>query len=265
MSSGATLVYTLVNGESISSVARKLNLDANELARSNSLPVHFSPPQVSAMITVPGISLPSSGVYYNVNSNEHLYSIGFRFLASPNLIAGINPVIINQNLVYIDQKILVPAFVHTVENNETLIDISNLTGIPLTYLARVNEDRPSFTYESLPKGFDVLIPLPSSQGTVITNPVPGTRIDDDVSRTRVQGFASEFEGSFLYRVLDDDNHVLMEGSDSAPWIGDTFFGEFDFPLELHIPPSTPRGKILIFAYNEGNGSLIDLVETRIYF
>ncbi|WNS44292.1 Gmad2 immunoglobulin-like domain-containing protein [Paenibacillus sp. MMS20-IR301] len=253
------------NAENLSAIAVKFNVNIDELARSNALPANYSPEESPVMLTIPGLSLEIPGVYYNVNSNEHLYSIGFRFLASPNLIAGINPSILNANRVYIGQKLRVPAFIHTAGINDTLTDIANLRGIPFTYLARINEDRPGFTYEQLPEGFDVLIPLPSSKGTLITQPVPGTRIGDDVSLTRIQGVASEFEGNFLYRVLDEDNHVLMEGAGTAPWTGNTTFGAFDFPLDLTSPPTTPRGKILIFAYNESSGSLIDLAETRIYF
>lgn len=261
MSFATTFIYTMMNNENVNSVARNFNIGVEEILNSNAITDNYSPVR-KAILTIPNINSYSSNVYYNVSSGDHLYGISYRFLSSPELIAGINPTITNANLIYVNQKITVPAFIHTIQNNESLLEISNLSGISMTGLARANADRPSFSYNSLPNGFDLVIPFHSSTRTVITNPVPGSKIDNN---SLLQGYASEFEGSFLYRVIDDNNQVLLEGSGAAPWDAGTYYGSFSVPLQLSRKPSAPKGRILILAYDEESGHLIDLVDTQIFF
>ncbi len=258
------VVYTVQPGDTIYSIAARFSSAVDAIRRANAL----YPPVTDPNLIYPGwtLAVPAPAIQpyrtiYIVAPGDSLYSIAQRFGAHADLLAGVNR-IQDPNRIYAGQAQWVPAFVYEVAPGDTLLRISQHVGIPISRILAANVGRPCFSVDLIYPGFRLLVPLPSSRNIVVIRPLPGDMIR---SGQRVEGFARVFEANVLMQIRDDNNVVVSNERYTTALQGAPSYGYFSATLPFDRRPTSRGGELWVYARSARDGSIIDLVEVRIYF
>ncbi|OLO39390.1 hypothetical protein BTR23_10160 [Alkalihalophilus pseudofirmus] len=258
------VVYTIQPGDTLFSIAARLGSTVSEIIRTNIPDPHITDPG----LIYPGwtlvIPVPTEHPYrtiYMIKPQDTLYRIAQQFSAHIDLVAGVNR-LQNPNLIYVGQPLWVPAFVYEIEAGDTLSSISRRFQIPIANILAANDGRPGFSLDLIYVGFRLLLPLPSSRNIVTIRPLPGDIIQ---SGERVEGFARVFEANVLMQIRDNNNVIVSNERFTTALEGPPAYGYFSGTIPFDQPPTTRGGEIWVYSRSAVDGSIIDLVQTRIYF
>ncbi|MFC7063751.1 LysM peptidoglycan-binding domain-containing protein [Halobacillus seohaensis] len=257
------LIYTVQPGDTLYSIANKLGSTIPLIEQSNAL----YPP-----ITDPGLIYPGQVLIVSklgghqvkqiVAPGDSLYRYAQRYSTNPDSLQGINPQLGDPTFVYVNQALLVPAFVYEVAQRDTLTKIANRFGLSLTALLEANRERPGLSPDVIYPGFRLIIPLPSSANIVVFRPLPSTTLREG---QRLRGFARAFEGTVLYRIIDDNDQVVTKEKSMQASAGGPAFGSFSTSINFDRSPSTTEGEIWVYTRSARDGSIQDLVQVKALF
>ncbi|MED4080319.1 LysM peptidoglycan-binding domain-containing protein [Halalkalibacterium halodurans] len=258
------VVYTVQPGDTLSAIAARFGSTVLEIQRANLQDPRFIDPNVifpgwTLVIPVPTVR-PFDTTYLPV-PGDTLFRISQRFSAHFDLIAGVNR-LQDPNLIFVGQLLWVPAFVYEIEVGDTLFGISRRFQIPITKILAANEGRPGFSLDFIFVGFRLLLPLPSSRNIVVTHPFPG---DIMPSRELVEGFARVFEANVLMQIRDDNGVIVSAERFTTALEGPPAYGYFSGTVLIDRPPTSPSGQLWVYSRSPVDGSIIDLVQVRVYF
>ena len=207
-------------------------------------------------------SLVETGkVLYIVKQGDALNQIAAKFSTYIDLISGINQVD-NPNHIYSDQQLIVPLFIYQIQPSDTLSSISRKFGIPLINMTKANHGRPGFQEDIIWPEFHLILPLPTSRNIVLWNPLPGTKV---FTSQRIEGQARAFEANILHQLRDANgiivsNERFTTADEGAPAYGNSIV------FSLSIDPLHPvQGELWVYTRSAKDGSIQDLVRTKVYF
>ncbi len=263
---GSHFVYTVRPGDTLFSISKLFGSAVQLIEQTNALYPPFSP---EGMI-YPGQVLIVSEAGFNqrdqvthiVSPQDTLYKLALRYSASVDMLAGINPQLTNPNVLHINQQLLAPAFIYEVEEGDSLLAIARRFGLPLRDLIEANRTRPSLSPDVIYPGYRLIMPLPSSVNIVVFRPLPGTLLQPGQS---IEGYARAFEGSALYRVLDDDGRTVTQEKPFQILEGAPAFGYFSTTVRFDRQPAAATGELWVYTRSARDGSIQDLVQIRVFF
>ncbi|MBM7578066.1 LysM peptidoglycan-binding domain-containing protein [Jeotgalibacillus terrae] len=260
---GMHYVYTVQPGDTLYSIALRLGSSVADIESANALYPPFTDPGLIfpgqlLIVTTPGTTQTN----HIVAPGDNLYRLAQRYSTTVDLLFGINSQLTDPGLIYVNQRLLVPAFVYQVEPGDTLNRIAAWFGTSLTALLQANEQRPGFSPDVIFPGYRLLIPLPSSGNIVVFSPFPGTRIRQG---TILSGFARAFEGAILYKIVDAAGTTVTNESPIQASAGGPAFGSYSIPIIFNRNPSAQTGELWVYARSANDGSIVDLVKVRVLF
>src|SRR5690554_2875639 len=130
---GNHYLYTIRPGDTLYTISQRFGSPLPLIEQMNAL----FPPFMDPSSIHPGhlIVVAEAGIgqrvtfSYIVSPGDTLYSIGQRFSAMPDIMAGINPQITNINLIYPGVPLNIPAFIYEVEAGQSLYGLSRQMGV----------------------------------------------------------------------------------------------------------------------------------------
>ncbi|PPA70823.1 LysM peptidoglycan-binding domain-containing protein [Jeotgalibacillus proteolyticus] len=260
---GTHFVYTVQQGDNLYSIANRLGSRVADIERANGLYPPFTDPGLInpgqlLVVTKPG----GNQTFQIVATGDTLTSFAQRYAAGTDLLFGINPQLGNPNLIYVNQTVLVPAFVYEVAQGDTLTRIAQQFGTSVAAILRTNQGRPALSADVIYPGYRLLIPHPSSSNIVVFRPIPGTTIQQGQT---LSGYARAFEGAILYQIVDDAGTTVTNESPIQASEGGPAFGTFSIPIRFNRTPQTSTGQLRVYSRSANDGSIQDLVRVRILF
>jgi len=263
---GIHYLYKIRSGDTLYSISQRFGSPLQLIEQTNALFPPFMEPSLifpGQLIVISEIGIGQrSAIYYIVSPGDTLYSIGQRFSATPDIMAGMNPQITNINLIYPGLPLNIPAFIYEVEMGQTLYGLSRGMGIPLNELIKANQERPGFSPDVLMEGYRLIVPLPLSRNIVVFRPLPGTRV---VPGQAIEGIARAFEAVINYQVRDDQGVIVTDEKYLATSAGAPVYGSFSTALVMNRTPTTTSGELWVYSRSAKDGRIIDLVQVRVYF
>lgn len=137
------MTYIVEVGDTIQSIARKFEVSLEDLVKENNLEnIYFLEPGLELIIPESTGTNTEAFEYYTVKKGDNLYQIGLKYNISPELLAEINGLELNE-YIFPDQKLLVPKNgiqVYITKEGDTLKLISNELGIPRESILLYNEN-----------------------------------------------------------------------------------------------------------------------------
>ena len=199
-------IYSVRAGDTLYSIARRFGSSVDTIVRANHLfePVTYAGYIFPGNVLVVPSLLEAGKVTYMVNLGDTVGGIAYRFSTFPDLVAGINN-LSNSNYIFVNQGLVVLAFIYQIQAGDTLSSISRRFGISISAITRANQNRPGFQGDLIWPEYYLILPLPTSRNIVIWSPFPGTRI---VHNQRIEGQARAFEANVLHQ-LRDTNGVIV--------------------------------------------------------
>lgn len=263
---GIHYLYTIRPGDTIYAISQRFGSPLQLIEQTNALFPPFTDPGLvypGQLIVVSEIGIGQrSEISYIVSPGDTLYSIGQRFSATPDIMAGLNPQVSNINLIYAGVPLNIPAFIYEVEMGQSLYGLSREMGIPLNQLIIANQGRPGFSPDVLFVGYRLIVPLPLSRNIVVFRPLPGTRVEPGQA---IEGIARAFEASIEYQVRDDNGVVVTNERYLTTSGGAPVYGTFSTSLVFDRTPTTRGGELWLYSRSARDGRIIDLVQVRVYF
>ncbi|WP_404408045.1 LysM peptidoglycan-binding domain-containing protein [Jeotgalibacillus malaysiensis] len=261
--SGTHFVYTVQPGDTLFSIARRFGSSVMDIETANAL----YPPFTDPGLIFPGQVLIVTRLGINqtnqvIAPGDNLYRLAQRYSTTVDLLFGINPQLADPVLIFVNDRLLIPAFVYQVESGDTLNKITAQFGIPLSDILKANEQRPGFSPDVIFQGYRFLIPLPSSANIVVFSPLPGTKISRG---TTLSGFARAFEGAILYKIADANGTTVTNEAPIQASEGGPAFGTYSAPIKFDRNPTAQTGELWVYARSAKDGSIIDLVKVRVLF
>ncbi len=154
---GEENTYTVQPGDSLWSIANKLNTSVDELKRLNNLTSNLL--QIGQVLKVPGSSNNEEkpeGTIYTVKSGDSLWLIANRFGVTVNDIITANN--LTSNVLSIGQQLIIPTSsnqtTYTVQKGDSLWEIANRFGTTVDAIKRAN----NLTSNLLSVGQQLIIP-----------------------------------------------------------------------------------------------------------
>jgi len=265
VSAGTHVLYTVRPGDTLYSIANAFGASLEDLIQANAMYPPITDPNMIRpgwvlLVRLPGMSRQSAA-FYQVNPGDTLFGIASRFSLSLDMLAGLNHIRYPE-LLRVGQLLYIAGWIYEVEPGDTLYRISRRFGIPLGELFRWNRNRPGLSPDVIYPGFKLALPLPASVNILVNQPLPGGRV---AQGERLAGVARAFEGTILYRVVDDTGRVIVPETPTTTSAGAPAYGMFDVPLQLSGQPATPGGTLLVYTRSANDGSVQDLVEVPVTF
>ncbi|AXI10418.1 LysM peptidoglycan-binding domain-containing protein [Oceanobacillus sp. 143] len=256
-------IYTVREGDTLYSIARRLGSSVEAIERANHL---FDP------ITDPGLIFPGNvlvvpslsetgKVTYMVKSGDTVSGIASRFSTFIDLVSGVNN-LENPNLISVNQRLIVPVFIYEIQSGDTLSSISRRFGIPLSNITKANQGRPSSQGDLIWPEFHLILPLPTSRNIIVWTPLPGTRI---VNNQRIEGQARAFEANVLHQLRDANGTIVSKERFTMADEGAPEYGKFTSTLPFDRTPTSNTGELWVYTRSANDGSIQDLVKTKVYF
>lgn len=259
------VIYTVRPGDTLYTIAAQFGSTVESIRKANAVYPPITDPNLIRpgwILIVPTPAIKPYRTIYIVAQGDTLYSIGERFHAHVDLIAGVNRGIQNPNQIYPNYPLWVPAFVYEVAEGDSLWRISQRLGIPLSQLLRANEGRPGLSIDLVYPGYRLVLPLPTSRNIAVIRPYPGDVVQDGL---QVEGFARAFEANVLLQIRDDNQNTVSKERFTTAREGGPAYGYFITTLPFDRRPTTNGGELWVYARSARDGSIIDLVQVRVYF
>ena len=86
-------------------------------------------------------------------------------------LSGINN-LSNPNYIFVNQGLVVPAFIYQIQGGDTLSSISHRFGISISAITKANQNRPGFQGDLIWAEYYLILPLPTSRNIVVWFPFP---------------------------------------------------------------------------------------------
>lgn len=263
---GIHYLYTIRPGDTLYSISQRFGSPLQLIEQTNALFPPFTDPSLifpGQLIVVSETGIGQrSAISYIVSPGDTLYSIGQRFSATPDIMAGMNLQVTNINLIYPGVPLNIPAFIYEVETGQSLYGLSRAMGIPQNQLITANQGRPGFSPDLLFVGYRLIVPLPLSRNIVVFRPLPGTRV---ALGQAIEGIARAFEANINYQVRDDQGMIVTNERYLTTSAGAPVYGSFSTALVFDQIPTTPAGELWVYSRSAKDGRIIDLVQVRVYF
>ena len=256
-------IYTVRKGDTLYSIAQRYKSSPEEIIRANHLFEPVTDPgiiYIGNVLVVPSL-LETGKVLYIVKSGDTLNQIASKFSTSIDLISGINQ-IENPNTIFPDQQIIAPLFIYQIQPRDTLSSISRTFGISLLSITKANRGRPGFQEDVIWPEFQLILPLSTSRNNVLWNPLPGSRV---VTRQRLEGQARAFEANVLHQVRDANGVIVSNERFTTADEGAPAYGNFNSTIPFDRIPTSSTGEIWVYTRSAKDGSIQDLVRTKVYF
>lgn len=263
---GVHTVYTVRPGDTLYTIAERNGSTVELLEETNAL----YPPFAERGMIYPGQVLVVSEVGLNqrnqityiIQPGDSLYTIGLRFSAVPEMLAGLNPLIQTPGLIYPGLPLAVPAVIYGVEEGDSLYGISRKLGVPVRELVQANRGRPGFSPDLILSGYRLIVPLPSSTNILVLRPLPGAQIRPGQA---LEGLARAFEAVIQFQLLGEDGTVLTRERTVTTSAGAPVYGTFSTFIPFDREPPGGSGELWVYARSARDGSVIDLVQVRVRF
>ncbi|HEY4550451.1 MAG TPA: LysM peptidoglycan-binding domain-containing protein [Bacillus sp. (in: firmicutes)] len=250
-------------GDTLYLIAQRYKSSPEAILRANRL---FEPVTdrgtiyIGNVLVVPSL-LETGKVSYIVKPGDTLNQIASKFSTSIDLISGINR-IENPNTIFPDQQLIAPLFIYQIQPNDTLSSISRKFGISLLSITKANRGRPGFQEDVIWPEFHLILPLPTSRNSVLWNPLPGSRV---FTRQRLEGQARAFEANVLHQLRDANGVIVSNKRFTTADEGAPAYGNFNSSLPFDRSPTSNTGEIWVYTRSAKDGSIQDLVRTKVYF
>jgi LysM repeat protein len=260
---GTSFIYIVKRGDTLYSIASGIGGTVPLIVEANAI----YPPVTDPYLIFPGqvlvISKPGKRqVNHIVSSGESLQQIAGRYSTSVDLLQGINPQIINPNFIYQNQVLRVPALIYLVEQGDTLNKIAQRFGISLSTLLEANRERPGISPDVIFSGYQLIIPLPTSNNIVVFKPLSGTALREG---QKLEGYARAFEGTILYRIVDQNGQIITEETPVQTTAGAPVYGSFSTEITFDQQPTAQSGEVWVYSRSPRDGSIQDLVQVPVGF
>lgn len=256
-------IYTVYPGDTLYSIAKKFNSSTGELMRVN----HLFPPVTDPGLIFPGDILlvpnlvKTGKVHYVVRTGDTLNKIAYFYSTYSDLVSGINH-LQNPNMVFPSQQIIIPAFIYEVTMGDSLNAIARRHGVSLLSIIRANEGRPGFQADLIWPGYHLIIPLPNMRNMVVWNPLPGTTVS---SGFKIEGRARAFEANVLHQLKDSNGVIISNERFTTADAGAPEYGSFNSTVPFDRSPVSNLGELWVYTRSAKDGSIQDLVRTKVYF
>jgi len=263
---GVHYIYTVQPGDTLYSIAARFGSTVQLLEQTNAIydpvtdPGLIYPGQV-LVVSETGLSQRNVTAYI-IHPGDSLFRIARRFSTTPDLLAGMNPLLTNPSLIYPGQPLEVPAVIYEVNEGDTLFKISRKLGVSLPAIIQANEGRVGFSPDTLFVGYRLILPLPTSNNIVIINPRPGSRIEPGQA---LEGIARAFEATILYQIRDDNDVIVTRERPITTSAGAPAYGTFSTTIQFDRQPTAAGGEIWVYARSARDGRIIDLVQLKVQF
>jgi murein DD-endopeptidase MepM/ murein hydrolase activator NlpD len=176
-------------------------------------------------------------------------------------VSGINN-LINPNYIFVNQGLVVPAFIYQIQAGDTLSSISRRFGIPISTITKANQNRPGYQEDPIWPEYHLILPLSTSGNIVVWSPFPGTRV---FPNQRIEGQARAFEANVLHQLRDTNGTIVSKERFTTANIGVPEYGRFTSNLPFDRTPISNTGELWVYTRSAKDGSIQDLVKTTIYF
>lgn len=256
-------IYTVNPGDTLYSIAQKYHSSAGELMRVN----HLFPPVTDPGLIFPGDVLlvpnlvKTGKVHYIVHSGDTLNKIVYMFSTYLDLVSGINR-LENPNTIFPSQQLVIPAFIYEVKMGDSLNAIASRYGLSLLSIIRANDKRPGFQADVIWPGYHLIISLPTMRNMVVWTPLPGTTVG---SGFKIAGQARSFEANVLHQLKDANGVTISNERFTTADIGAPEYGSFTNTIPFDRSPTSNTGELWLYTRSAKDGSIQDLVRTRVYF
>ncbi|PGX77768.1 hypothetical protein COE31_12140 [Priestia megaterium] len=154
MISKKSYLYTVKEGDTLYSIAHKFGSSDQLIKRVNYL---YDPGQIlpGNLLVVPSL-LENGKTIYIVHEKDTVSGIVSRFSTFNDLIIGINK-LSNQNIIYANQRLFIPAFIYEIQTEDTLTTISDRFGVSIESITKANQGRPDYQEGLIWPGFHLII------------------------------------------------------------------------------------------------------------
>ncbi|MFD1037710.1 LysM peptidoglycan-binding domain-containing protein [Virgibacillus byunsanensis] len=262
---GTHILHTVQPGDTVYSLAMRYESEVDAITQYNSLYPPYTDPHVifvGQLLIIPKMFTTKTQTLYVIQYGDTIGSLSQRFSVYPDLLVGINDTIHNPNFIFPNQQIQIPAFIYEVETNDTIASISERTGIPVDQILTANLNRPAVTQDLIVEGLGIIIPLPTSENIVVTLPLPGTVVRDNAV---IEGYARSFEANVLYRLIDNNDVIVTEETSTTARYGAPSYSEFRDNIAFDNAPTASLGELQVYTRSAQDGSIQDLVRTKVFF
>ncbi|MGP4107915.1 LysM peptidoglycan-binding domain-containing protein [Virgibacillus sp. L01] len=265
IATGTYFIYQVQPGDTLYAIADRFGSTPQAIADANYLYPPVTTPDLifpGQLLVVPSTSTNDISTFYVVAPGDSLTRIALRFSTAIELIAGINTDIQDPGLIYPGQPLIVPAFIYTVEQGDTIYQLEQRFGIPRANILRANLDRPGFSPTTIWPGYALIIPLDTSENIAVMDPLPGTVIQ---SGQRVAGWVRVFEATVLHQVRDSNGVIVSEERSVMADQGAPAYGRFESTLPFDRQPTASTGEVWVYTRSPRNNEIEDLVQVKVNF
>ncbi len=262
---GTHILHTVQPGDTVYSLSVQYESTVDAITHANTLYPPFVDPYViypNQILVIPKLISNGTVTLYVIQQGDTVGAISQSFSAYPELLVGINETIHNPNFIFPNQQIQVPAVIYEVEPGDTLTSISERTGVTIQVIIQANARRPTLSPDVLFPGMRLIMPLPISENIVVTQPFPGFVIRDNQV---IAGFARAYEANVLYRVVDENDVVVTEETFTTAEYSAPAYSRFRDRIPFDRQPTTTAGVLQVYTRSAEDGSVQDLVQTRVLF
>ncbi|MDV2886725.1 LysM peptidoglycan-binding domain-containing protein [Alkalihalophilus pseudofirmus] len=262
---GTHILHTVQPGDTVYSLSVQYESDVDLISQANALYPPFVDPYMiypNQLLVIPKLISNETITFYVIQRGDTVGTISQRFSTFPELLVGINQTIHNPNFIFPYQQIELPAVIYKVESGDSLRSISEKTGVAMSIIIQANASHPTFSQDVLFPEMRLIIPLPMSKNIVVTQPFPGSVIRDNQV---IAGYARAFEANVLYQVIDDNEVVVTNETFTTAEYGAPSYSRFRDSIRFDRQPTTNRGELLVYTRSAMDGSVQDLVQTRVFF
>jgi LysM repeat protein len=256
-------IYTVRPGDTLYSISKRFNSSAESIAQANHLFYPVTDPGLifpGDEVVVPNL-LETAKVSYIVKFGDTMTRIASMFSTFSDLVAGINN-IENPNFISLDQQLTVPAFIYKIQSGDSLSAISRKFGIPLLNITKANQGRPGFQKDVIWPEYYLILPLQTSRNIVVWTPLPGFKV---VNGQKTEGQARAFEANVLHLLRDSNGVIVSNERFTTADAGAPAYGNFTGSLPFDRTPTSNTGEFWVYTRSAKDGSIQDLVKTKVFF